>query len=66
MSTIQKIKDAVMTLTPKHREELYEWLDQHYGSLFDVRIKADVAASRLDGVISRALDNKRNGILKPL
>ena len=67
MSTLQKIERAIGALSPQEWEELRLWLDQ-YDRLqpIDTRIQADLAAGRLDKAIERALDDEKNGRVRPL
>ena len=67
MSTLQEIERAIGALSPQEWEELRLWLDQ-YDRLqpIDTRIQADLAAGRLDKAIERALDDEKNGRVRPL
>jgi hypothetical protein len=66
VNTIQEIERAIGTLTPREIEELYAWLDQHYPHPIDARVQADLVAGRLDTAIHRALDDEKNGRVRPL
>lgn len=55
LNTVQEIERAIDALTPPQREELYQWLDQHYPQPIDEQLKADLDAGRIDNRINRAL-----------
>lgn len=65
-SSLKEIESAIQQLTRQEIEELYAWLDEHYREAIDVRIKADMAAGRLDASIDRALEDERNGRTRSL
>ncbi|HVI09047.1 MAG TPA: hypothetical protein VND65_12225 [Candidatus Binatia bacterium] len=64
--TVKEIESAIQTLTPREREELCIWLDQHYPHGVDARLSADLAAGRLDSAIERALEEEKEGRVRPL
>ena len=66
VNTIKEIERAIRTLTPQEVEELYAWLDQHYPQPIDARVQSDLADGRLDTAIHRALDDEKNGRVRPL
>ena len=66
LNTVRDIERAIDALTPKELEELYDWLDEHHPQPTDARIAVDLSAGRLDKAIRRALDDERNGRVKPL
>ncbi|HEY4046253.1 MAG TPA: hypothetical protein VGM27_05230 [Acidobacteriaceae bacterium] len=55
LNTVQEIERAIDALTPPQREELDQWLDQHYPQPIDEQLKADLDAGRIDNRINRAL-----------
>lgn len=65
-STIKDIERAIETLSPKEIEELHIWLDKQYPQAIDVHLPSDLAAGRLDAALDRALDDERNGRVRPL
>jgi hypothetical protein len=65
LNTIQEIERAIGALTPREIEELYAWLEQHLPQAIDTRIQSDLAAGRLDTAIQRALDDEKNGRVRP-
>jgi hypothetical protein len=65
-NTVKQIERAIGALTPREIEELYVWLDQHYPPPIDARVQSDLAAGRLDTAIQRALDDEKNGRVRPL
>ena len=64
--SVQEIERAIGALSAREIEELYVWLDQHYPHPVDVRAESDLAAGRLDSAIHRALDDDKNGRVRPL
>ena len=66
LNSIQEIERAIETLTPREVEELYLWLEQRYPQPIDARVQSDLAAGRLDAAIERALDDEKNGRIRPL
>ncbi len=65
-SRVQEIENAIAALSDDDLRELYGWLEQNRPQPFDLRIDADFAAGRLDNVIQEALDDAKNGRLRPL
>jgi hypothetical protein len=47
-------------------QELYSWLDQHHRQPFDERIESDLEAGRLDRAVFGALEDEKNGRIRPL
>lgn len=66
VSTVQEIERAIDALTPQQREELYQWLDQHYAQSIDEHLKVDLDAGRIDNRINRALADHKAGRTQPL
>jgi hypothetical protein len=66
LNTVQDIERVTDALTPEQLEELYLWLDQHHPQPIDTRVQSDLAAGRLDKAIQRALDDEKNGRVRPL
>jgi hypothetical protein len=66
LNTVQEIQRAIEALTPPQLAELYAWLDQYDPQPIDARIQTDLAAGRLDNAIARALDDEKNGRIRPL
>lgn len=66
-SKVQEIERAIGALTQQELEELKVWLDE-YGAPqpIDARIQKDLAAGRLDKAIESALEDERQGRVKPL
>jgi len=65
-TSVKDIERAIQRLTVHEIEELYTWLEEHYPQPIHVRLKADIAAGRLDSAIDRALDDEKNGRTRPL
>ena len=66
LNTVQEIERAIEALTPQQLSELYAWLDQYDPQPIDARLQADLVAGRLDNAIARALDEEKNGHVRPL
>ena len=66
LNTIKEIERAIGALTPREIEELYPWLEQHCPPHIDTRVQSDLEAGRLDTAIQRALDDQKNGRVRPL
>jgi hypothetical protein len=64
--TLQEVERAIGALTPQEVQELYVWLEQHFPQPMDARLPSDLSAGRLDTAIQRALDDEKNGRLRPL
>jgi len=64
--SVKDIERAIQRLSVHEIEELYRWLEEHYPQPIDVRLKADIAAGRLDSAIDRALDDEKNGRARAL
>jgi hypothetical protein len=65
-SRVEEIRRAIALLSPQELAELYEWLDQSYASSFDRRIQNDLLSGHLDSLIESALDEQRQGRVRPL
>jgi hypothetical protein len=66
LNTVQEIERAIRALKPQELEELYSWLDQNCPQPIDTHIQSDLEAGRLDKAIYRALDDEKNGRVRPL
>ena len=66
MKAIEDIERAIEALAPEELTELYAWLDRRFPQAIDVRLRSDLAAGRLDNAIQRALDDEKNGRVRPL
>ena len=64
--TLQEVEQAIGALTPQELQELYVWLEQHFPQPMDARLPSDLSAGSLDTAIERALDDEKNGRLRPL
>jgi hypothetical protein len=64
--TVKEIERAIETLTSQEVQELYVWLDQNFPQPMDARVQSDLSAGRFDSAIERALDDEKNGRLRPL
>ena len=66
LNTVQEIEHAIKALKPRELEELYSWLDENCPQPLDTRVQSNLTAGRLDQAIRRALDDERNGRVRPL
>ncbi|MFI5071808.1 MAG: hypothetical protein ACHP8A_13050 [Terriglobales bacterium] len=64
--TVKDIERAIETLSTREIAELYAWLDVHYPHPIDTRLSSDLSAGRLDAAIDRALEDEKNGSIRPL
>jgi hypothetical protein len=65
-SSVKEIERAIRALTPREIEELYVWLEQHCPQPIDARIQSDLEDGRLDSAIQYALEDEKNGRVRPL
>lgn len=64
---VQEIERAIGGLTQPELEELRVWLDEYAGPQpIDKRIKKDLEAGRLDEAVKRALEDEKEGRVRPL
>lgn len=66
LSTVQEIEHAIAALTPEQREELGQWLDEHYAQPVDAQLKTDIETGRFDERINRAIADHKAGRTQPL
>src|ERR1700733_14366066 len=64
--TLKEVERAIGSLTPQEVEELYVGLEQHFPQPMDSRVQSDLSAGNFDTGIQRALDDEKNGRLRPL
>ena len=48
LNSLQEIERAINALPPEQREQLSQWLDEHYPQPADVQLKADIEAGRFE------------------
>lgn len=64
---VKEIERAIGALTQEELEQLRLWLDAYAGpTALDCHIEADVAGGRLDHAVQQALDEEREGRVRPL
>jgi hypothetical protein len=64
---VSEIEEKIGALSQPEFEELLTWLDQYTGPQpLDRRIEADLATGRLDAAVREALDDERQGRVRPL
>ena len=61
LSTVEEIERAIDDLSPQQIEELYVWLDERHPQPIDARLRADLAAGRIDDRMNRALADHTAG-----
>jgi hypothetical protein len=66
LNSLQEIERAIDALSPEHREELSQWLDERYSLPVDAQLKADIEAGRFDDRIARAVADDKTGKTQPL
>ena len=66
MSNVQEIERAIATLSSEQLNELFAWLYESHSQLTDTRIARDVEGGRLDDLIHTALQDEREGRVRPL
>jgi hypothetical protein len=64
--TVKDINRAIETHTAGEIAELYAWLDVRYPRPMDARLSSDLSDGRLDAAIDRALEDEKNGRIRPL
>jgi hypothetical protein len=64
--TLREVERVIGDLTTQEIQELYVWLEQHFPQPMDARLLSDISAGNLDTAIQRALDDEKNGRLRPL
>ncbi len=66
-SKVQEIERAIGALTQQELEELKAWLDEYAGPQpIDTRIQKDLETGRLDKAVERALQDEKQGRVRPL
>jgi hypothetical protein len=66
LNTVQDIERAIDALTPEQREELCQWIDEHYPQQVDAQLKAGIEAGYFDERINRAIADHKAGRTRPL
>ena len=64
--SVAEIESAIAQLPAKDFAELLAWLQKYHDRMWDKQIEDDLAAGRLDALISEADDEYRRGLAKPL
>lgn len=66
-SKVQEIERAIGKLTQQELEELKVWLDEYAAPQpIDKRIEKDLTAGPLDKAVKRALEDEKQGRVRPL
>ena len=64
--SVSEIESAIAQLPAAEFAELMAWLQEHHYRLWDKQIENDLAAGRLDALMSKAEDEYRQGLARPL
>ena len=64
--SIAEIEAAITQLPRREFAELMSWLQQYEADAWDRQIEDDLAAGRLDRLISEAEDEYKAGLARPL
>lgn len=66
-SKVQEIERAIGALTQQELEELKVWLDEYAGPQpIDKRLQEDITVGRLDKAVKRAIEDEKQGRVRPL
>jgi hypothetical protein len=65
-ANVKEIEPAIRGLTPQEIEELYVWLVQNCPQPINASVQSDLPDGRLHSAIQRALEDERNGRVRPL
>lgn len=63
---LEEIQKAIVLLTPQEQRELLGWIEESISTRFDARIQSDMDAGRLDSLIDGALQEQKEGRVRPL
>jgi hypothetical protein len=66
MTTVEEIKDAIEHLPVGDFSSLRDWMSEKGWDLWDQQLEHDSRSGKLDAFIETALDEKRNGDVRPL
>ena len=62
MTTIEKLKQTIESLSPADQAALRAWLDEREEQLFDEKIESTVKAGKLDKLIAEVQSNIKAGL----
>jgi FPC/CPF motif-containing protein YcgG len=65
MSTVQDIKNAILTLDDQARRDLLAWFEEQEEREWDEQIGRDFDAGKLDRLIQNARNEAKQGTLRP-
>jgi hypothetical protein len=65
MRRVEEIKAEITRLTPAEVRQVAKWLAEYEAELWDKQIEQDAAASKLDRFIEEALEEHRQGKMRP-
>jgi hypothetical protein len=66
MSTVQEIEAAIKALPREEMSQLWQWWGEYREAAWDRQIEADLAAGKLDKLLSEADHDFEAGRCKPL
>ena len=66
MTKVEKIQNAIKTLSKKEYTHLRQWFSERDWEKWDRQIEADSESGKLDFLINEALEEKAKGNLKEL
>ena len=66
MSSVEKIKSAIASLSREDYARLRDWLSKRDRGKWDEEIERDAAAGKLDFLVEEAVAEKNQGRLKEL
>ena len=64
--SVSEIESAIAQLPAEEFAELMAWLQEHYDRVWDQQVENDLAAGRLNALISEADDEYPQGLARPL
>jgi hypothetical protein len=64
--SVKDIEKAIAELPRQEFVELMSWLQEHHHDLWDKQIEDDLAAGRLDGLLSEVEKEYDAGLAQPL
>ena len=64
--SVVEIESAIAQLPAREFAELMAWLQKYHDRVWDKQVEDDLAAGRLDALVTEADDEYRQGLAKPL
>jgi superfamily II DNA or RNA helicase len=66
METIQEIKTAVSSMSPKELAQFRAWFEEFDAEAWDNQFEQDVMSGKLDAIAEKAIDDFKQGKYKKL